>query len=187
MSTKKERPLLFSGPMVRAILNGTKTQTRRIVKPNHIAAYHDGVPSLFSGFPYGVNGDRLWVRETWSHTGDGVWSIAAARMAPTGRPVYAADGGEGPWWPSIHMPREFSRITLEVVRVRVERLNDCSEADAKAEGCGLAPALPDCTEVEACGQTFRAGYAALWNDINGPGSWEANPWVWVITFKRIEA
>jgi hypothetical protein len=152
----KERPILFSAPMVRAILDGTKTQTRRIMKTAECK--------------YGKSGDRLWVRETWQEVS---WP-------PTGpRFVYKADGDASPdrWRPSIHMPRWASRITLEVESVRVERLQECSEADAKAEGCSP---LGDDTS-----QAYRLGYMHLWGQINGPGSWEANPWVWVITFKRI--
>ena len=186
----KERPILFSGPMVRAILEGRKTQTRRIVKvrggleyigpkgcehePDSWGYPHpcdDGYLTLADGIkcPYGKPGDRLWVRETW----------APAEWPPTGPPaVYRADEGmfASQWKPSIHMPRAVSRITLEVVSVRVERLQDISEEDALAEGITL---------VER-GTSPVDQFNKLWESINGPGSWEANPWVWVVEFKRIE-
>lgn len=179
----KERPILFSGPMVRAILDGRKTQTRRIVKPQPTNDYvtfmplsselvgvtKHGGPIDNRGWlhcPYGKTGDRLWVRETW---------------CPDVEPYtfrYKADGGEPleRWRPSIHMPRWASRITLEVVSVRVERLQDISEEDALAEGITL---------VER-GTSPVDQFNKLWESINGPGSWEANPWVWVVSFKRIE-
>jgi len=166
----KERPILFSGPMVRAILEGRKTQTRRIVKPQPlrdrgVMAFNDGEhPQMRC--PYGKPGDRLWVRETW---------------CPDVEPYtfrYKADGDEPleRWRPSIHIPRWASRITLEVVSVRVERLQNISEDDALAEGITL---------VER-GTSPVDQFNKLWESINGPGSWEANPWVWVVEFKRIE-
>ena len=171
--------------MVRAILEGRKTQTRRIVKPppiehNGVIEFGDAIAGSMDALtnwmvankcPYGKLGDRLWVRE----------KFAEMKWPPTGpRFVYAADGecDFTPWRPSIHMPRCASRVTLEVVSVRVERLQECSEADAKAEGCSP---LGDDTS-----QAYRLGYMHMWGQINGPGSWEANPWVWVVEFKRIE-
>lgn len=193
----KERPILFSAPMVRAILDGSKSQTRRIIKIQPDIE-HDGEPYWFVGgyrawryrgvtdilrkggdeisCPYGQPGDRLWVRETF-HTVDGH------------RAFYRADYNHNPkgdkehgivWTPSIHMPRWASRITLEVTGVRVERLQDISEAGAMAEG----------SQWSACGApqdgSYKAGYAQLWESINGAGSWPANPWVWVIEFKVME-
>ncbi len=207
----KERPILFSGPMVRAILEGRKTQTRRIVKPQPVVRYGGHITEGYyaeggavfkeggegghrpmrwcedAGFVpsrLGKPGDRLWVRETHLIRGAGTVVDYRADMDP----VDAAGHGAfyGGWKPSLFMRREHSRITLEVTGVRVERLQDISEEDAKAEGCGLASALNDCKDVEECGRSFRAGYAKLWEDINGIGSWEANPWVWVIKFKHIE-
>lgn len=186
----KERPILFSAPMVRALLAGTKTQTRRVAKNlPHESEYEPGLFSMMvvrdgklmeatGGVgmlkplcPYGQPGDRLWVRETWTE-----WE---------GTFLYRADfeGCEVAWkWtPSIHMPRKSSRITLEVTAVRVERLQDISEEDAKAEGAGgeryIGQGFDHCVHREA--------YRTLWNDINGPGSWDANPWVWVVEFKFI--
>lgn len=199
----KMRPILFSAPMVRAILDGTKTQTRRVVKPQfepdaepvemsaisergyqisgHSGYWWDDVTAN-SGVPircpYGQPGDRLWLRETflgWYNTADSSFSHAAA---------YRADGYElkhgEKWRPSIHMPRSASRISLEITRVRVERLQAINEVDAIAEGAPWA----------ACGLpqegSHKAGYAQLWESINGTGSWDVNPWVWVVEFKRVE-
>lgn len=315
----KERPILFSATMVRAILEGRKTQTRRAVKgvvdPDAVevlgdsgeAFMHSNVCASFCDYacggallkcPYGVSGDRLWVRETWGYK-----SFGDARA---GKPVYLADcDGKRQarslrWRPSIHMPRHASRLTLEVVGVRVERLQDISEVDAIAEGIdpcacesvfdaavGRAKSLPRCyietedgtdCQLEWCpkcaeresrkltrttgvkhtmhydsgetdaprwcetcsallmedmsltdygidrelylendspedrpsyaargedaiiarglansvsqvqqGRLAQIAYATLWDSINGSGAWRANPWVWVIEFKRIEA
>jgi len=193
-----ERPILFSAEMVRAILDGRKTQTRRVMKvqPEHTPAveltpggqvwaiWPSDIPSpegkdaeRFCACPYGLPGDRLWVRETWA--------IDVAEMPPidaNGNPtcrevfMYRADGDEGiyKWSPSIFMPREASRITLEVVKVRAERVQDISEADIAAEG------------VSAIGVMPRWAFHELWDAINGKRApWDSNPWVWVIEFKRI--
>lgn len=216
----KERPILFSAPMVRAILEGRKTQTRRLVKPQ--PSFPFGVKQIvqvpdpwhdeaFAGTPaegmgtkgprllkwhcedyawnlvagidlkckYGLPGDRLWVKETFN----------IGRVAP----IYKADNPDGlppsectddwnrpgvdRWRPSIHMPRVASRITLEVVSVQVERLQEISEADAIAEGCGR----------HENGTLAVIEYSRLWDEINGPGSWAANPWVWVLEFQRVSA
>lgn len=168
----KERPIIFSGPMVRAILEGRKTQTRRVVKDDTMLAWlncdnvvkpiNDHVAHL--GCPYGQPGDRLWVRETFCPDYD--------------PPIYKADEDQAKiaWKPSIHMPRWASRITLEITAVRVERLQDISDADALAEGCEPFREN-DMNAIDA--------YADLWADINGPENWEANPWVWVIEFKKV--
>lgn len=202
----KERPILFSGPMVRAILDGRKTQTRRIYRgtPTIDGERHpDGSGETWTDWgrcPYGVPGDRLWVRETWYcddyrvQRGPFLEVDGAKEMT-----VYAADGpagyedGEPKWRPSIHMPRWASRITLEVTGVRVERLQDISEADAVAEGC-----MSDVDQLKGLSHlrgsdaaralpsrllSARDAYRYLWLDINGPGSWDANPWVWVVEFR----
>jgi hypothetical protein len=205
----KERPILFSAPMVRAILDGSKTQTRRIVKPQpewtepatawvfrddgHSGpgwyAYSDDYPeegALFYRCPYGRIGERLWVRETWAEVG---------AMDP-GLIVFRADfpacvpsqyenvpaASEIAWKPSIHMFRRHSRINLEITGIRVERLNDISEKDARAEG-----AKPYLLPVHPAREQLRHvdGYTQLWGQINGAGSWDANPWVWVVEFKRV--
>lgn len=243
----KERPILFSGGMIRAILENRKTQTRRIVKPQpepcdagkqiSEAASEPGwftnmtlidgtvPPERMEGdfpredfahrwwaCPYGKPGDRLWVRETWqqyrasSPAQDAAIKKSIERIEsgkskdivaevggwpmPNGeaRTLYAADFGEWaynvdsdlkPWRPSIFMPRALSRITLEITNVRVERLQEISEMDAKAEGVEAAwgPNNPPFGYK----QSFEAG----WDSINGKrGSWASNPWVWVIEFKK---
>lgn len=211
-----ERPILFSGAMVRALLAGTKTQTRRVVKAQP-EAEHDGEPYWFVGgyrawtyrstsdvlrkggnallCPYGATGGRLWVRETFCDdwmTTDGIYY-----RADGGLPGDMVDAG-CTWRPSIHMPRAASRITLEVTGVRVERLQDISEADAIAEGIeGFE--LPECggrfwldyrlTDAEAgCSPALKSpvdSYRWLWESINGPGSWDANPFVWVVEFRKL--
>lgn len=228
----KERPILFSAPMVRAILAGTKTQTRRIVKPqpqpnggeglHPVAPYcnphgswawvlaatgHGSGGNLFD-CPYGQPGDRLWVRETWQGPLLDSEEHEAAQFREDGpdafkKPGFCAyratdtldavdlDGNDLGWRPSIHMPRWASRISLEITGVRVERLQDISEADAIAEGisakedgryhCGC----DDDGEI-LCKSPVTA-YAWLWNSINGDGAWAANPWVWVVEFKRVAA
>ncbi|HDR9075923.1 TPA: hypothetical protein QDA97_004736 [Burkholderia vietnamiensis] len=222
-----ERPILFSGPMVRAILDGRKTQTRRVVKhqppddvaPIAVSHYHptiidrhgDQAPGdeIFGAssddgewgckFPFGETGDRLWVRE----------SITSVRHPSDGHiihHVYAADGARIPrdpqlrsefddamafahlarpsGIPSIHMPRWASRITLEITGVRAERLQEISQDDAEAEGIDFLRSVPDADET----LDARGLFHCLWDGINaerGHG-WEANPWVWVIEFRRIE-
>ena len=189
----KEKPILFSGPMIRAILANTKTQTRRIFKPDRMTWDANGrytthamrggelsitgsgpfKPSSWLHYcPYGQPGDRLWVRESFARVPTACGSEDI---------VFAADYQDGSdraagvrYTPSIHMPRAVSRITLEITGVRVERLQDISEADAIAEGVYTDPACP----------AYDA-YAQLWDEINGLGSWEANPWVWVVGFHRI--
>ena len=216
----KERPILFSAPMVRALLDGSKTQTRRVAKEFAGRDDLDAILKRFphqDGCPYGHTGDRLWVRETWgvvSNEWDADGNLvgwAPDRPATavnemrfgqgyySGHVIYAADGsyewagdddggGEprSAWHPSIHMPRAASRILIEVVSVRVERLQDISEADAIAEG------LPwqQCTDWMGPNGSQRDfgpkdAYRELWEQINGAGSWDANPWVWVVEFKRV--
>lgn len=205
----KERPILFSGPMVRAILAGRKTQTRRVVKVpsgrgrrslpwDPYYADCDGrlkFEDLYGEWhdfekdgpcPYGRAGDRLWVRETWCNDGQGVWSIGDAESAHAcglGMNIYRADGGrEGcKWFPSIHMPRWASRIILEVTDVRVERLHTISEEDADAEGVDPVLVPPD-----GGGSPHVEGFRVLWDSIAKPGAkWEDDPWVWVVSFQRL--
>ncbi|WP_354678554.1 ASCH domain-containing protein [Cupriavidus plantarum] len=209
----KERPILFSGAMVRAILDGRKTQTRRVAKPvkhpdlgnistpGALVLEHEPHHVIERACPYGRPGDRLWVRETWQGPmWDGELEDRPADAHSPQYCQYAADGGSTPefmdaddnlrqgWRPSIHMPRWACRLQLEVTGVRVERLTDCSEADALAEG---VTATPDgAFHIEQ--DMYRAPdpvecYARLWAAINGAESWAANPWVWVVEFRRIEA
>lgn len=208
----REHKIHFTGPMVRAILEGRKTQTRRVVKPPSrppdrasdgtepvvVGVNPEGWPILASGgghrrwrasrtwvwdsSPYGTPGDRLWVRETWQ-------TVTTPADRDTSKLFYAADHGARPgfaeddwrWRPSIHMPRWASRITLEVTGVRVERLQDISADDARAEGVDGLPPQGGSNEAQ---WRFRS----LWDSINGKrASWASNPWVWVIEFRRVEA
>jgi hypothetical protein len=198
-----ERPILFSAPMVRAILDGRKQQTRRVVKPQDSVETHEDKSGVIDvihlhsprcpGYcdyackfpcPYGAAGDRLWVRETWSK----------AKSCNAHDLFYRADGDrqygkqhalsyverEDRWRPSIHMPRWASRITLELTGVRVERLQDISDDDAKAEGVVRNEWSWDDGESPT---TDREAFECVWVAINGRGSWDANPWVWVIDFR----
>lgn len=164
----KERPILFSASMVLAILAGTKTQTRRAVRP--------GTPDDWNRCPYGTPGDKLWVRE----------SFCDARQAAAGRVLYRASGDTAcRWKPSIHMPRTCSRIDLDVIGAGVERLQAISEADARAEGivaCYGGFGLPDGSHFHATDP--RVSYWSLWDAINGSGSVERNPLVWVVEFRK---
>ncbi len=208
----KERPILFNAPMVRAILNGSKTQTRRVVKglPDEVThikpdAYGEGIFHLMSesshvndpiACPFGHVGDQLWVRETWAEVGTVdpgfiTYKATYPKCLPHGMqnvPKDLHDAGYK-WRPSIHMPRWASRIQLEITNIRVERLQDCSEEDAISEGLwndektGLLW-LP-CAENGKAHIDPRRAYRDLWESINGAGSWDANPWVWVIEFRRV--
>ncbi len=221
----KERGMIFNSEMVRAILEGRKTQTRRIMKvqpgtpefglrriiesskANENGMYfwsQDDACGIKARskpflFPYGEVGDRIWVRETFScignedgHPVDANSNLcsredaqriyrASAIQNPGNYGLWTSPDGfdfEGSWTPSIHMPRWASRITLEITDVRVERLNNISECDAKAEG---GP-----TECTLIGDKYFPGFRSLWKSIYGEESWAANPWVWVIEFKRVE-
>lgn len=252
----KERPILFRAPMVRALLAGTKTQTRRIVKPQpapyeswdwswpvrrkgvtpgtRICWRDDQRVTLYPYCPYGVPGDRLWVQETCRaheltdkeaesdtfgiierkgleyplygldgviYKADGVFrEIECTReAADLWMDLNAYRGKRGATVPPIHMPRWASRITLEITDVRVERLQDISEADAIAEGID-PPRCPHCgytwgdcrqhMDHRLCvgrePESAVAAYRALWGQINGPDSWASNPWVWVVCFRRLD-
>ncbi|MEN5176355.1 hypothetical protein [Brevundimonas diminuta] len=208
----KERPILFSGPMVRALLDGRKTQTRRIVKPRRHASLFaiedDGSPVWADSYimdpgnaewrmrdnPYGVPGDRLWVKETHAVVPRTAYAMSEG-VQQTLRPddnhdaaVYFADwerSKPGRWRPSIHMPRWACRLVLEITDVRVERLLDCSNADAQAEG--LQWVTPGMWSVDRSlpiiAHEARTAYFELWDHINGAGAAEANPWVWAVSFR----
>lgn len=202
----KERGMIFNGKMVRAILEGRKTQTRRIMKVQpepsksrpgdfwfsskklesmvHVSDLLPGNSPIADSHlffqehccPFGIVGDRIWVRETFSPVPDHEEPAGCSAI------LYAADGNGpyGKWVPSIHMPRWDSRITLEIIGVRVERLRDLSEDDAKSEGItppsgGVLP-----------GWEYRINFRDIWMSIYGADNWEANPWVWVVEFKRVE-
>lgn len=232
----KERPILFSAPMVRAILDGSKTQTRRVVKlpieqdemftggwkiihklATHAIGFYERTLGRVGArdpviCPYGQPGDRLWVRESWSiemlgafGTDKGYDRTYALRfraddaereihVAP-GEPdpyIKLYDNQRGDWRPSIHMPRWANRILLEIVSVRVERLNDCSGPDALAEGVSdeqvrrylTRGSMHDGYDALRGAAAVHA-FEALWEQINGAGSWDANPFVWVVEFKRV--
>lgn len=217
----KSRPILFSAPMVRAILDSSKTQTRRIVKgapdcPNgwYADAYNKTDKWTFWGpreteesgkcalpmfkNPYGQVGDQLWVRETWAIASKAtdlvkVYYAASEKQSHTEFheyfPVELAKDMLPTWpkyRPSIHMPRWSSRITLEITGVRVERLQDIGEEDAQAEGFHGPMTGTDWYDINQVGKTPSECYKELWTIINGSSSWDANPWVWCIEFKRID-
>lgn len=218
----KEQPILFSAPMVRAILAGQKTQTRRVVKwpeslsgsfehlrPDAAALIAEGHKVVDANCPFGQPGDRLWVRETWRVMNAGLRTIAL-RASPDRHGGHHLSREDDAWWdrwgarsdgrrwqPSIYMPRWASRITLEVTSVRVERLHDITEDDARAEGVDWSRPEPygekwddddreDPREVgyPPAGASFaRDNFRRLWSGINGPESWDANPFVWCIKFR----
>ena len=191
----KERPILFQANMVRALLDGSKTQTRRIFKAKNGGVWPNsndlpGMKQIMRNCPYGQPGARLWVRETWAYH---LQALSASNHELSGPWVYCADGHTqhrlcDRWRPSIHMPRAASRITLEITGVRVERLQNISEADAIAEGIERG----NCNWRDYMDHPFndftnpRRSYRSLWESINGLESWAANPWVWVVEFKRVE-
>ncbi|EAA3386667.1 hypothetical protein DPD26_19050 [Salmonella enterica subsp. diarizonae] len=203
----KERGMIFNAEMVNAILSGRKTQTRRPIKWKQtrfteIAERDDGSlwpwaedcergGDIWFACPYGEIGDRIWVRETFrvhSRATDVATLVyrASVRNSWTEQthrvPVAVCNKPATPekWTPSIHMPRWASRITLEITDVRVERLRGLSEEDAKSEGI-----IPSAGGVLP-GWEYRINFRDLWMDIYGTDNWEANPWVWVIEFKRVE-
>lgn len=240
----KARPIIFNGDMVRALLDGRKTQTRRVVKPqpdrplvrnaagDWRGADREGIDPRSPTWPcpYGQPGDLLWVRETWQEFFEdemppGRGLNMRGRMGSPAQPgrsviAYRADGempphpeyGAACWRPSIHMPRWASRLTLRITEVRVQRLQEISEDDARTEGVHLTAIAPGdlyrnlpCAH---CGQreqqhvgmaracwggrgtcfsklTLRGGFAYLWGSIHGDGAWASNPWVWAITFEVI--
>lgn len=204
----KEKPILFNGAMVRAILEGRKTQTRRVAKC--VAGLHlkTGEPLARCdsagprvACPYGKPGDRLWVRESGWERPERTAKMMREGADTWPRFAYAADGwsdqdrADFKAWgfkprPSIHMPRWASRITLEITAVRVELLQDISEADAMAEGVNHNGECDHirhyCEEIGCWGpNSYKGVYAETWESINGPGSWNDNPWVWVVEFKRV--
>lgn len=226
MSQAKERPILFSGPMVRAILEGRKTVTRRVAKvqprsKGDIGSYGLGQPFIRHPdptkrnpeCPYGRPGDRLWVRETcfindYRDAKVPVDERANVDVVYRADPLPDWEGEESliTWRPSIHMPRWASRILLEITAVRVERLQEVTEDQARAEGmlswtfeeCDGDPRLdgqpctttnwhwePQKNECSGYGCAEYA-FAGLWKAINGESTWDANPWVWVVEFKVIK-
>ena len=199
---KNDRPILFSQDMVRAIIDGRKTQTRRVIK-DFVVYDNNKFKSLIRRCPYGQVGDRLWVRETWARMfKNGEYCIKEDEVNPdrcpcpgcyieykadTGHPYpgdWDADEAKGnddapKWHPSIHMTRQDSRITLEITNIRVEKLQTISEEGAKKEGC-ISEIGEGCAFYPA-----KLAFEFLWNIIHSKiFPWESNPWVWVIEFKR---
>ncbi|AXN27821.1 hypothetical protein CP913_24090 [Pseudomonas aeruginosa] len=207
MSAEKprERPILFNDQMVRAILEGRKTVTRRVVKDTGFYAIDAAIhgndvalrerEALSTRCPYGEPGDRLWVRETWglqvrSYGGGAGEFIVYRATNPDAIYCRSSEGREYPvkWKPSIHMHRHSSRILLEITAVRVERLQDISEEQALAEGVRGEPcdhARQACSDIGCWGDTAKGAFGFLWEQLNGAGAWQANPWVWVVEFKRV--
>lgn len=215
------KPIIFGGDMVRAILEGRKTQTRRAVIPSppegwrpKVGLFHPTIarrgverpgPEVFGASdeefgvkcPYGQPGDRLWVRETWCQRSEDGYVVynAEGNLDPSccwyaadgvhvrkcdgdGFAEYRKDGSEAsPWRPSIHMPRWASRITLEITAISLDRLQDISEADARAEGA-QCPGFP-------AAMTDAGAFAKRWEMIHGKGAWAVNPWVWVVEFRKV--
>jgi hypothetical protein len=219
MSERKERPILFSGPMVRAIIDGRKTQTRRVIKPQpdpwcrswclaeagakRKSTKHEPIRFMWApcygsdetpngedtyiDCPYGKPGNRLWVREAWAVVPHVTDNGPKHRAKGDGTGVtWRADWNANPsgfkWKPSTHMPRWASRITLEITGVRVERLQDISEADVIAEG--VSNDMP--IVWQSGDDTPRGLFGELWESIHGEGSWDLNPWVWAIEFQKVE-
>jgi hypothetical protein len=180
--------------MVRAILDGSKTQTRRVVKPKLVPvldAWREP-PSTngrtLSATPFGMPGDRLWVRETWAWPGEEELLFRAEPKHAALVDKWNADPyfPKVKWKPSIFMERKHSRITLEVTGVRAERLHDITESDALAEGVDLkAENWPDSPQSMPIRLKPWYAFSLLWQSINGPDSWDANPWVWVVEFRRL--
>lgn len=212
MSTDK--PILFSAPMVRAILDGRKTQTRRVIKPQPTKTGTADIGGstvdlaeweirtrLWRSIKF-KEGQRLWVREAFALVGS----------SDPGFPLYRASGYEAEclrhgfdkpyppeqevkWKPSIFMPRTLSRILLEIVEVRIERLNQISSEDAIAEGLMRMPFASALAQGTGCAWGFEgdrrhgsaiSAFAALWNHVNGEGAWSLNPWVAAYTFRRVQ-
>lgn len=245
----KERPILFSTPMVEAIQNDRKTQTRRMMKPQPDVFEYDGMFAMtdksarwgavtnptYPPCPYGKVGDRLWVREKtrivdWNDEGEVVfqyadgtksewrqlysdesdydgekymewWGRYCNRLESLGAKTddygqMSFDGVEFPWKPSIHMPRSACRIILEITDVLCERLQEISEQDAISEGVETFRPVPGGGPAETMyrhylkenkwGPSPVHSFQTLWQLINGHDSWAANPWIWAISFKRIQ-
>lgn len=189
-----DRPIIFSAPMVRALLAGTKTQTRRRLKPQPESPRVGGAGLMrgrwvwrdgYDGFPLGPiympfePGDRLWVREAFTCEGQSEGEALFRATVDDDTGYYTEEIAEIRWRSPIHMPRWASRLTLIVTDVRVQRLQDISEEDAVAEGCNSFP-VPEGNEVRR--MSARDAFGALWNSLHGPDAWGANPWVCAISF-----
>lgn len=205
----KEIPILYSGAMVRALLDDRKGQTRRIINPQPqmvtdgaILPWEGDSTALLSllqqskrACPYGQPGDRHWVRETWQHSnwphGPFDEDCEIFYRADYLDDPHGPDGELSPegkyrtWRPSIHMPRAACRILLEVTEVRVERLRCIKESDARAEGVTIEDRHMNGYCAGECYPPAIRAYRELWGSLYGGGSWDANPWVWVVEFRRV--
>ncbi|WP_144372596.1 hypothetical protein [Vogesella urethralis] len=201
----KERPILFSGAMIRAILAGQKTQMRRVMKNpptpsahfpwlgvkslrgTHSFVYPNALPEILAECPYGQPGDRLWAREAWRLPS--IFNAPSCCLFAHSLALHAADGRSNPACThqnTMLMPRWASRILLEITDVRIERLQDIDSADALAEG---VKHCEDLLDADAHWYAPEELYSMLWTVRHGWGEhgWNANPWVWVVEFKRVEA
>lgn len=204
----KDRPILFNGPMVRAILEGRKSQTRRVAKPikhpdwgnlytpGALIIEKESDDVIKRSCPYGSSGDRLWVRETFigplfpsdlpeDHLSSKYLTPEYCHYKASGDSCEYVDMDDNiaqKWTPSIHMPRWASRILLEITNIRIERLDNISEDDAVAEGAARTDELNGCADDI---DSARHAYKLIWESINGKGSWDTNPFVWVIGFKVV--
>lgn len=218
----KERPILFQGPMIRAVLEGRKTQTRRLVNLREFgesttrgyqwtfrdrrARWQDLCHAdMIARCPYGAPGDQLWVREAFTHiTGNGIRVHYRADGEPTdsGGRVLPTEPGLRRWSPSIHMPRKASRLQLDVTEIRIERLQSISKQDAIAEGAQRFEGLADPSPYPSSGNNWsmesptshrqclgspQTAFGNFFIKLHGQDVWDANPWVWVVGFKPIEA
>lgn len=197
MSSVKERPILFSAPMVRAILDGRKTVTRRPVKGSALKWLEEFAPEFVALSanelcPFGQIGDRLYVRETCfindyreAAVPEGERADCEIHYRADGVPDFEGEEELIRWRPSIHMPRWASRILLEITDVRVERLQEITYEQAAAEGVHRGPLREWCASDEggACHQYPIPAFRDLWQSTGG--DWDANPWVWVVEFKRV--
>jgi hypothetical protein len=189
-----EHPIPFNGPLVRAIFNDRKTQTRRVLKltdaghvkePRGHRRWHPDDPNALLACPYGQPGDSLWVREAWAPRTLGAWSNMDRHMKPLYRESADRPEWKNIWKPAITMPRWASRLLLRITDIRLERLQTISEADARAEGTQeprlstLGGALAQAAWSE------RQVFERLWRKLHGPDTWTANPRVWVISFERM--
>jgi hypothetical protein len=198
----KERPIIFSGPLIPHILDGSKTQTRRPVRrmteQHHMWQEPDGAfcwelpepvhatswPTGSVACPYGEPGDRLWVREAFCPD----WTDHTIYRADGGSAMAAGYASEPKWRPSIHMPRAVSRIILEVTQVRIERVQSITEDDARAEGVEPGPGhrlYPGTGAARS--MSYTSGFVIAWDGIYGKREqgWGVNPWVWVVVFRNI--
>lgn len=198
-----ERPIIFSGPMVRAILDGRKTMTRRVLKhqpldilamPNSRKPNMETWATLETRDPnhgtvcrcrYGVPGDCLWVRESFTVGTVGYYKDKPIYREALERSRMGQPSARIRWKPSIHMPRWASRLTLEIVSVRVERLQDIPGRDVLAEGIDNGKSNP--TMGKRWENMQRMAFQELWDSLNAKRGfgWDTNPWVWVIEFKRL--